>query len=627
MGVVELMIKPKVFFGTETCKSLRRIYSGIKVSTAAVLVFCLVTVSSGLKAFGANTVPRICGDDRYLTAVQIAKTEWTSSPNIVLVTGLDYPDALSATPLAKQLNAPILLTEKNSLRPEVLSEIESLKPANIYIVGGTGVISDTIKKGLESTGIKCTRIYGSDRYGTALNVAQYMASNFSMSSEAAIATGTNFSDALSIASAAAIKNMPILLLPKSGVPDSIKAYIKDQKITKAYVVGGTGVISDAAASAIPCTNKRVGGSDRYDTNSKVINEFSGDFNFNLSYLATGDDFPDALSGSALASASRSPVIITSKIPEKATVELVSSNISSIKDFKALGGEAIIPYSTYNTLYPWISSINDLSNTIYQSQNFTLPHYITANLTNGSTAQVAVSWDMPAANTMAMVAGEYTFKGTVSDYSKPIIYTLTINQETPIMGTEEPTVTADRMAAFLTAHNPDVLSNINSDPANPALTVKDFCQMYLDEGRAEGVRGDIAFAQSIKETGYFKYTGMSDSQWNNYAGLGVTGAKFTDGQIDSVPFAEGVTILENTAGSWVGVKFDTPKLGVRAQIQHLKGYAAAQPLVNSLVDPRYTLVNHGCAPYWPGLDGRWAVPGDGYGESIIQIFQEIESYSN
>lgn len=624
MGVVVLMVRPAVFSHIKTGKRGKNMHRRFIVLTAAISVLCLIIGSSQLKAH-AFTVPRIYGNDRYLTAVEIAKTGWTSSANIVLATGLDYPDALSATPLAKQLNAPILLTEKNSLRPEALTEIKNLKPANAYIVGGTGVISDVVKKSLESIGIKCTRLAGSDRYGTALNVAQYMASNFSMSSEVFLVTGINFPDASSIASIAGIRNMPILLLPKSGVPDSIKSYIKTQKITKAYVVGGSGVISDAAASSIPCANERVWGSDRYGTNSAVLNRFSGDFNFNLSYLTTGENFPDALAGSALAAATKSPVILTSIVPEKATVDIVNSNISAIKNLKALGGEAIVPYSTYNTLYPWISSISDLSGTIYQSQKFTLPQYVTANLTNGSTAQVVVSWNPSTVNTVA--AGTYTFKGTVDEYGKTVTYTLNINPGNAIMGTEDPTVTADKMAAFLTARNPGILSNINPDPANPTLTVQQFCQLYLDEGAKEGVRGDIAFAQSIKETGNFKFTGMSNSQWNNYAGLGVTGAGFINGIEVDEKFTDGVTILKNTNGDWVGIKFDTPALGVRAQIQHLKGYASTQPLNNPLVDPRYSLLTHAIAPYWEGLDGRWAVPGDGYGESVMQIFQNIKSYGN
>lgn len=603
MGVVVLMVRPAVFSHIKTGKRGKNMHRRFIILAAAISVLCLIIGSSQLKAY-AFTVPRIYGNDRYLTAVEIAKTGWTSSANIVLATGLDYPDALSATPLAKQLNAPILLTEKNSLRPEALTEIKNLKPANAYIIGGTGVISDGVKNSLESIGIKCTRLSDSDRYGTALKVAQYMASNFSMSSEAAMVTGVNFPDALSIASAAGIRNMPILLLPKSGVPDSIKSYITNQKITKAYVIGGSGVISDSAASSIPCANERVWGSDRYGTNNAVLTRFSGDFNFNLSYLATGEDFPDALAGSALAAATKSPVILTSKVPEKATVDIVSANISAIKNLKALGGEAIVPYSTYNTLYPWISSIDDITKMGYLQQKITLPGTVTAKLTNGSTAQVPVSWNPSTVNTT--VKGTYIFKGTVEDYTKTITYTLTISDNVhSIIGAEDTSVTADKMADFLRSHNGSILTMINPDPAKPQLTVEQFCQLYLDEGNSEGVRGDIAFAQSIKETGYFKFGGQVLPQQYNYAGIGATNGS---------PVG---------AGAW----FTDQREGIRAQIQHLKGYATKDPLVNTCVDPRYSLLDLGCAPYWEDLDGRWAVPGDGYGESILEIFQNVKSYGN
>ncbi|MDO4292062.1 MAG: N-acetylmuramoyl-L-alanine amidase [Eubacteriales bacterium] len=146
------------------------------------------------------------------------------------------------------------------------------------------------------------------------------------------------------------------------------------------------------------------------------------------------------------------------------------------------------------------------------------------------------------------------------------------------------------------------------------------QLFLEEGMQEGIRGDLAFCQAIKETGYFKFNGDVIPEQHNYAGLGTTG------------------------GGVKGCYFPDDRTGVRAQIQHLKAYATAEPLKNPCVDPRYDLVSpHGKAPYLEDLAGKWAVPGydtkkypsieeanrakDSYGYGILNIFREIQNLPN
>jgi N-acetylmuramoyl-L-alanine amidase CwlA len=143
----------------------------------------------------------------------------------------------------------------------------------------------------------------------------------------------------------------------------------------------------------------------------------------------------------------------------------------------------------------------------------------------------------------------------------------------ILGTSE--TTAEQMATYVLKHN-----------QNPqiAVDIYDLAEMYLQEASIEGVRGDIAFAQSIYETGYFKYGGDVKPEQNNYSGIGATG------------------------GGVAGATFESPIIGVRAQIQHLKAYASKNGLQQDCVDPRYSLVTKGIAPNLEDLAGRWAVPG-------------------
>ena len=164
--------------------------------------------------------------------------------------------------------------------------------------------------------------------------------------------------------------------------------------------------------------------------------------------------------------------------------------------------------------------------------------------------------------------------------------------TKIMGNA--VATAEQMKSYLKAKNPSV-----------AQSVLDMVPLYLSEGKAEGVRGDIAFAQSCLETGNFGFAGSAVTlSQNNFCGMGVT--------------SNGVK----------GNSFDTPQLGIRAQVQHLKAYASTEALKNACIDPRFKYVTRGCAEYveWLGQKenpaGKGWATGVGYGEKILTILKGI-----
>lgn len=170
-------------------------------------------------------------------------------------------------------------------------------------------------------------------------------------------------------------------------------------------------------------------------------------------------------------------------------------------------------------------------------------------------------------------------------------------KTEIMGTA--TATAAQMALFCRSKN--------AAPQLPACSLEQLAVMFLEEGAAEGVRGDVAFAQSLHETGYFKFTGIVTPTQNNYAGIGA--------------------LNNNKRGE--AATFPDPRTGIRAQIQHLKAYASTEPLVNACVDPRFSLVTRGSAPFveWLGAgdnpNGKgWAVPGKGYGGKVVTMLKNI-----
>lgn len=174
---------------------------------------------------------------------------------------------------------------------------------------------------------------------------------------------------------------------------------------------------------------------------------------------------------------------------------------------------------------------------------------------------------------------------------------TESEKTAIMGKAQ--ATAQQMALFCRSKN--------SAPQLTSCSLEQLAEMFIEEGEAEGVRGDVAFAQSLHETGYFKFGGIVLPTQNNYAGIGALNGNAT-GQAASFP---------------------DPRTGVRAQIQHLKAYASTEALVNECVDPRFSLVARGVAPYveWLGAADNpqgcgWAVPGAGYGANIVKLLGRI-----
>ena len=172
---------------------------------------------------------------------------------------------------------------------------------------------------------------------------------------------------------------------------------------------------------------------------------------------------------------------------------------------------------------------------------------------------------------------------------------------PIMGTAETNV--NQMVAYYNANAAYPAFYKNSD----APTIKKFCQLYLTESKAEGVKAEVAFVQAMKETNFLKYGGDVDISQYNFAGLGATG------------------------GGVAGASFPSVEIGIRAQIQHLKAYATTDPLNNECVDSRYSYVTKGCAPYvqWLGINenpvGKGWATDPGYGNDIVKRIAELKTY--
>lgn len=212
--------------------------------------------------------------------------------------------------------------------------------------------------------------------------------------------------------------------------------------------------------------------------------------------------------------------------------------------------------------------------------------------DGKQTMALVSQDAAIAEVKKVVDAGGSQKGTVqrnTDGASVFEYVKTqtptpvpTTPRTPIMGVE--TITVEQCQQFLHKHN----------PAAP-----DIVPFYKKHGEALGIRWGYAVAQMIKETGYLKFGGDVKADQNNYAGIGAVG------------------------GGAAGASFLTPEAGVIAQLQHLYAYASTGDLGDyAQIDPRFGLVKRGSCLNWEDLNGRWAVPGNGYGEEVVEIYKKM-----
>lgn len=288
----------------------------------------------------ASGIHRLAGLDRYETAGAIAKEGWKQSDYAVIVCGDNYPDALVAAPAAQTVKAPILLSYKDALPPVTKQILIDLKVKNVILIGGSGVLSENLTSELSAIGVSANRWAGKDRYETSIVVA----SHISNVSQIAVATGEDFADALSIASIAAQKSMPIILAPRNEMSDFTRSFLKQHNLTKTYVIGNQEQISDAVASQFP-NEERIIGITQYDRNIAVLQKFKADFTGNSVYAATGNDYADALAGTALAAQNKAPVILVSN-PLSEVTRGYLDQFSGSKSLNILGGTAVVSDSLF-----------------------------------------------------------------------------------------------------------------------------------------------------------------------------------------------------------------------------------------------------------------------------------------
>lgn len=353
------------------------------------------TIQTNTNSNSKSKVERLWGKDRYETSIEVSKYGWTQSDYIVLANGENYADALCAAPLARACNAPILLTEAEKLNDNIKKEIIRLKSKCIYIIGKSGAVSEAIEKELKAMGIETKRLGGVNRYDTSALVGEEI-KNISKTPmrEVAIVSGESFADAISIAPVAASQNMPILLSEKHNLPQEVKKFIDSSNTIKdIYIIGGESSICDEVFKSVGSNPLRICGSNRYETNVKIMEFFKQYLNFDNIYVVQGDgpccgEFADALSAAALAARGDSkgnccPVILVYKSMDSSTEKFIKASIKNNSSITALGGERAVPHDILNIIKSMAASKPVENNENANSQGEKAPR-------NGNNPQAAVS---------------------------------------------------------------------------------------------------------------------------------------------------------------------------------------------------------------------------------------------
>ena len=299
-----------------------------------------------LNSAGQIIPTRIAGKNRYESAAKISREQFTNAKKVIVVNAQKYADALSATTLSDGKYS-ILYTEKDSLPTATRNEIQRLNPVEVYLLGGQQSISAGIENILKKYSNKVTRIAGRDRYETSAKVAA-----MSKKKNVVIASGENFSDPLYASSYAYSNNAKILLSSGKTLSRETRDYLLRNKssIGKVTVVGGGQSISSATVRYIQSVTgknvSRISGRNRCDGSVKVANSMKKDKVF----IASGEDFADALAISPLAQKLNAPILLSSKGKLDTSVIAFLNNFkNSIKDVFIVGGYRTIDNNVYGTV--------------------------------------------------------------------------------------------------------------------------------------------------------------------------------------------------------------------------------------------------------------------------------------
>lgn len=257
---------------------------------------------------------RLDGADRFETAVKISQSEFkvpAAVDTVVIATAYGFADALSAAPLAAKLGGPLLLTQQDALNEHTRLELARLQPTRVILVGGEPAIGPAVEGHLRQLGYVVERLAGGDRFETSLRIAEQWPAG--SSTEAFIATGRDYPDALAAGAVAAGKEVPVILVDGAATtlaPD-VEQRLSEIGVRTAYLAGSSVAVSNGIEQRLRGAGfsvQRFAGADRFDTAARIADHFGT--KGRAVYLASGVNFPDALAGAVVAGRQDAALMLT-----------------------------------------------------------------------------------------------------------------------------------------------------------------------------------------------------------------------------------------------------------------------------------------------------------------------------
>ncbi|MEG0606517.1 cell wall-binding repeat-containing protein [Peptostreptococcus sp.] len=268
------------------------------------------------------------------TANKIALNYFKKADNVILVNSDAIPDALSVAPYAKKLNAPVLLTKSDSLDKKTKETLEQLNSKKIILIGGEKSLSKNLENNLKKD-YTVERISGSDRINTSLQIANKMGQPIK---NAFVVNGyTGLADAAGTGGIAAKLNVPLVFTDKNI--DRYKNSLNDLNINNVFLIGGTYNLPEGFNNVV--NSERIAGSNRRDTNAKLIEKFFGK-DYNSAFIAKDgsnneSELIDSVTIGGVAGLKNMPIFLGSKTAGLTNEQLEQLKASAPKHIVGVGG--------------------------------------------------------------------------------------------------------------------------------------------------------------------------------------------------------------------------------------------------------------------------------------------------
>ncbi len=388
---------------------------------AALATFLTTVLPVASNAEAAFSFVRWAGSSRWTTSVAVSQNGFPGGASTAIIAnGANFPDALAAGPLAGRLGAPVLLTQPTALPPAIEQELQRLAPTQVLIVGGMGAVSADIEQRIfELLDVHPVRLAGANRFETAAAIAAH---GFATATTVYVASGTSFPDALSGGPAGAHLDRPVFLTNPNALPQATADAIAALGDPEIVVLGGSGAVSDLVVQQLDDlglgTVRRVSGANRFATSVALSTDTFAAGTVSTVYLASGLNFPDALSAAAAAGAAHAPILLTQPqcVPAQVLTEIYrlgAANVITIGGAGAVSQNAagLVPCTPPVT--PLYSFLETAANTWTRWDPCVkeIPYHV---YTQGATSADLASIPAAVAAIEAASGFDFVFVGPVDD---------------------------------------------------------------------------------------------------------------------------------------------------------------------------------------------------------------------